>query len=178
MHSAQVIVNALEMSRDWAVMLAEDLADAPLATTLADEGHHAMWLMGHAAHSEGGLLGMITGEPNPLEAWGPLFQQGSHPTNAPGKYPPYREILDHFIRLRAKTIKLAARLTDTDLDARPKNLPAELAEFSFFASVGNVLMFTAMHQMSHFGQLADIRRRLGRAPLLGAQRDAEAVPSR
>lgn len=178
MKANDVIVNALEISRDWAVMLAEDLADAPMATVLPDGGHHAMWLMGHAAHSEGGLLGIITGEPNPLAAWGPLFQQGSHPANASGKYPPYREVLDQFTRLRARTIALVWRLTATELDARPKSLPAELADIPYFATVGRVLTFTAMHQMSHFGQLADIRRRLGRAPLLGAQRDAEAMPAR
>ncbi len=178
MKAKDVIVSALEMSRDWAVMLAEDLADAPMTTVLPDGGHHAMWLIGHAAHSEGGLLGIITGEPNPLDAWGPLFQQGSHPTNASSKYPPYREVLDHFSRLRAKTIALASRLTDTELDARPNSLPAELAGIPYFATVGSVLLFTAMHQLSHFGQLADIRRRLGRAPLLGAPRDTEAVPAR
>ncbi len=166
------------MSRDWAILLAEDLIDAPLATVQPDGGHHAMWLMGHAAHSEGGLLGIITGQPNPLDTWGPLFQQGSHPTSAASKYPPYREVLDHFTRLRAKTIALAARLTDTELDARPKSLPAELADIPYFATVGSVLLFTAMHQMSHFGQLADIRRRLGRAPLLGAPRDTEAAAAR
>lgn len=160
---------ALEMSRDWADILAEDLADKPMTTILPDGGNHAMWIVGHAAHSEGGLYGMITGEPNPLEHWSPLFQQGSQPHFDAGKYPPYREVLDQFKTLRAKTIKLTNTLSASDLDARPRFIPDVLAGIPIFATVGSTLVFTAMHQMSHFGQLADIRTRLGRAPLLGVQ---------
>lgn len=164
MNGPQVIVKALELSRDWAFQLADDLADAPMETTLPNNaGHHAMWIIGHAAHSEGGLMAMITGDHNPLESWGPHFQQGSQPTSDPSKYPPYREVLDQFKRLRAQTIAYTQSRTDADLDAKPRTVLAEIAEYEFFHTVGNILTFTAMHQMSHFSQLAVIRRRLGRS---------------
>ncbi len=160
---------ALEMSRDWAFLLAEDLADQPMKTVLPDGGNHAMWIVGHAAHSEGGLCGMITGEPNPLEHWSALFQQGSQPHHDASRYPPYREVLDQFKKLRTQTIELTNTLSASDLDAKPKFIPDVLEGMPIFATVGSVLVFTAMHQMSHFGQLADIRAALGRAPMLGVQ---------
>lgn len=177
MRSVDVIHAALTISHDCTMKLASDLADKPFAspTPLGEHGcgNHPMWVMGHAAYAEGGLLQMITGEPNPVEHWKANFSGGSQPKADPGVvpgdggYPKYEEVVATFARLRQQTFAELAKLTDADLVRKPAALPPELADEPLFATVGRVFLFIAMHQMSHFGQLADARKALGRKPLMG-----------
>jgi uncharacterized damage-inducible protein DinB len=157
---------ALSLSGDWTSMAANDLADAPMTFPTPAGGNHPTWVVGHLAIAEAGLLSMITGCESPLKAWEPLFSAGTTPSADGSKYPPYHELLAAYQQARAQTLAHLDKLTDADLDRRPPAVPAELAENDMFSSVGRVLMFTAAHQMSHFGQLTDSRRALGRAPLM------------
>lgn len=166
MQAIDAIRYALNTSLQWAASLAEDLKDQPLAQPTAKGGNHAMWVMGHAACSERGLLGMITGEPSPIAEWDALFGGGTEPKADASQYPAYPEVLRAFKEARAATMRLLDSLAPARLNDKPAHLPDAFAELPDFQTVGRVLLFTAMHQMSHFGQLADVRRSLGRKPLM------------
>lgn len=157
---------ALSLSGDWTSMAAGDLADAPMTFPTSAGGNHPTWVVGHLALAEAGLLSMITGRESPLKAWEPLFSAGTTPSADGSLYPPYRELLSAYERARAQTLAHLDTLTEADLNRGPIAVPAELAENEMFSSVGRVLMFTAAHQLAHFGQLTDSRRALGRAPMM------------
>lgn len=167
MQTSDMIRFALSLSRDWAAQQVTDLADAPMTSPTPAGGNHPTWVVGHMALSEAGLLAMITGEPNPLEHWQPLFSGGTTPSRDASAYPAYSEVRAAYEQARARTLAYLDALTDADLTRGPRAVPAELAQDPSFASVGRLLLFIAVHQMAHFGQLADARHALGRAPLNG-----------
>jgi hypothetical protein len=166
MKATETIRAALETSRDWALTLARDLKDKPLAYPTPNGGNHALWVMGHAACSEAGLIGMITGERDEVHRWDALFDANSEPSSDASVYPPFEAVLSAFERLRAKTLALLDGLDEADLSKPAAHVPEELRRDAHFGTVGRVLLFTEVHQMSHFGQLADVRRALGRRPLV------------
>jgi uncharacterized damage-inducible protein DinB len=165
MHTTDAIRNALLLSFEWNRTLAEDLRDAPLAFPTANGGNHATWIIGHAAVAQAGLRSMITGEPNPLAQWEAIFGGGTTPSSDASNYPSFDELLRTWRSEHDKTLALLAAQDDASLDAKPKALPPTMADFPDFATVGRILLFIAMHEMSHRGQLADVRRSLGRSVL-------------
>ncbi|WP_442485461.1 hypothetical protein [Aeoliella sp. SH292] len=62
----------------------------------------------------------------------------------------------------AETLALLNTLSDNDLDHAPAIVLERMKHFADFQSIGNLLVFTPMPDMSHRGQLADVRQRLGR----------------
>lgn len=156
---------ALSLSRDWASAAAADLADAPMTFPTPAGGNHPTWVVGHLAVAEAGLLSILTGGPSVLRSWDRLLSGGTTPEPDRSLYPPYGDLLAAYERARERTLAYVETLTDADLDRTPPAVPPELAQDPSFTSIGRVLMFIAVHQMAHFGQLADARRALGRAPL-------------
>lgn len=165
MNAKDVLRVALQMSHEWAMQAARDMADAPLTSPTARGGNHPMWVMGHAAHSEGGLLAMLTGETNPVEHWKRLFAAGSQPAVDAAGYPPYEVVLATFDRLRARTLEFIETCDEARFSAPPRHVPDEFKSYPPFQTVGALATFIAMHQMCHVGQLLDARRAAGRPPL-------------
>src|SRR5205807_334731 len=94
--------------------------------------------------------------------WEPLFGQGTTPTTDAGAYPPYEEVLATYRDLRAKNLAQLDAIGDEGLDRAPAAIPPGFEEE--MATIGRTLLVIALHQMSHIGQLAVVRRALGREP--------------
>ncbi|MGL4465831.1 MAG: DinB family protein [Planctomycetia bacterium] len=165
MNAKDVLRDALELAYRWNKMLADDLRDAPLAFPTANGGNHAVWVAGHAVVARSGLLSMITGQPDPWADWGKMLGGGSTPVADAAAYPNYEELLAAWDSVHRKTLALLDGLSEARLDEPPAAVPDELKDDPNFASVGAILLFIAMHEMSHRGQLADVRRSLGRGTL-------------
>jgi hypothetical protein len=114
--------------------------------------------------AEGSIPQILFGESNPVEHWWPLFGQGSTPTDDAGEYPSFDEVLATYRDLRAKNLARLEEIGEAGLDRTPKSVPSGFEDE--MRTVGQTFLTMAMHQMIHFGQLADARRAAGRAPFI------------
>jgi uncharacterized damage-inducible protein DinB len=165
MKTTEFITAALEGGRMWMEALVADLdgADA-VATPTSRGGNHALWVIGHLAVSEASILERITkGQGPAMEEWRPLFGRGSQPVGEVGKYPQKADLLAKYRGVRERTLACLKSLNETDLD-RPTHAegPPEL-----FGTVGRCLATLVNHQTFHVGQIADVRRALGRKAVFG-----------
>lgn len=165
MKAVDLIRAQLDTSCSITMPLIEDLRDNPLVQPSEAGGNHAWWILGHLTFSEGdSLFNWMRGEENPVAAWATLFGGGTQPCPDGKDYPSFDEMIEAFQKLRAGNIEHLATLSDTDSDTPSKNCPEQFA--SFFGTAGLCLSSTSLHWVGHRGQLADIRRRLGREPMM------------
>lgn len=125
---------------------------------------HIAWQVGHLAMAEYRCcLDRIRGE-QPADgelislAMLTIFGKGSTPDADPLKYPPLDDIRSAFERVHAAALTECAKLKDADLDA-----PALKPHRLFTTKLGS-LQWCARHEMVHAGQIALLRRMLGRKP--------------
>jgi hypothetical protein len=164
MESMDLIRSALHMTDQGIAALVADLRDKPLIRPTANGGNHPLWIMGHLAYIEGSLSKILFDQPNPVEHWAPLFATGTQPSDDAGIYPPFDEVISTFHRLRAQTIQRLDEIGPAGLNAAPRHVPPGFEES--MTTVGQALLLTALHQMVHYGQLADARRAAGLQPLI------------
>lgn len=158
---------ALDQIRSARAYTLEMLADLQPQDWFAmpDGVTHIAWQIGHLAMAQYRLcLDRIRGE---RESDGRLislamltiFGKGSTPHADSGKYPPITEIREALQRVYAASIEECSRIEDAELD-RPPLKPHRL----FDTKLGSLLWCTR-HEMVHAGQIALLRRMIGRKPL-------------
>jgi len=163
MQATDLIRFAMNLSEQGTAALVADMGDAAL-TRSTPNGNHAVWCLGHLAYIEGAIPGILFGEPHPLEHWAPLFASGTTPSDDPSVYPPFDEVLKAYRELRARNRKLLDDLGEAGLDRAPKHVPPGFEDV--MTSIGNTLLVVTLHNMVHYGQIADARRVAGRKPLM------------
>src|SRR5688572_13592990 len=168
MNRIELIRWALQMTDGATAQLVEGLRDVPLTPSTpggkGGDGNHALWSLGHLAVIEGGIPNILLGEPNPVEHWWPLFGTGTQPKADASAYPSFDEVLRTFRDLRAKNLKLLDQIGDAGLDRKPKNVPPGFEDA--MTTCGQTLLLIALHNMVHYGQIADARRVAGLKPLM------------
>jgi len=168
MKAMELIRFALQMTDGGIREMVKDLHGDPLVLPTAGgksgDGNHPLWLMGHLAYIEGSLRYTLLGEPNPVEDWAPLFASGSRPVADPAVYPPLETVIARYAELRAETLRLLESIGEAGLDEVPRHIPPGFE--NEFRTVGHTLLVVALHQMVHYGQMADARRVVGLKPLL------------
>jgi uncharacterized damage-inducible protein DinB len=166
--AVQLIRWAMQMSEQGTAALVADMRDAPLTFTTpgakGGDGNYPLWLLGHLAYIEGAVRHVLLGEPNPVEHWGPLFASGTRATADPGKYPPLDEVLGKYRELRAANLKLLDALGEAGLERPPKWVPSGFEDS--MQTAGQALLLICLHNMVHYGQIADARRVAGHKPLM------------
>lgn len=163
MTAKDAIRAALQAAQGTMLGLARDLhGEQLLAQPTAAGGNHALWILGHVAVSETGLLAKAVLDQDPAieEQDRARFATGSTPTTDAADYPGVEELIARCQQARAQTLDTLDTLPEAELDAAPH------AFEGFLATKGQALAFLAVHQAFHAGQLADCRRRLGRKPLM------------
>ena len=162
MKAIDLIRWALQKTDAWATGAAEDLRDVPLLQPTPRGGNHPLWILGHLALVEGSIPHILFGEPNPVERWRPLFDQGTQPTTDASAYPPFEEVLSTYRDLRAKNLARLESIGEAGLDSAPASIPPGFEDE--MSTKGHTLLVIALHQMVHVGQLTDVRRASGREP--------------
>lgn len=167
MQSKELLRSLLEHNKEMTMLLIEDLKDQPLATPTANGGNHATWIAGHIAHSFGALMQeFMLAEPNPYDDWKDLFATYTEPKAEAEPYPAFDEVVAKCKQAHQACVALIDTMSEEDLDQKSKGCPAE-AEYQSFAGTYRLCFLSAAnHWMFHYGQLADIRRSLGRKPLM------------
>ena len=159
---------ALQSTEQGFLALVEDLRATPMTPSTPGgkrgDGNHAVWTLGHLCVIEGQVRHILRNEPNPVEHWKPLFAAGTTPSTDPASYPSFDKLLRTFQELRAHTLQMLDGLDAEALDRTPPNIPPGFEEA--MQTVGQTCLLLALHQMVHYGELADVRRVVGLAPLL------------
>jgi hypothetical protein len=168
MKAIDLIRWALRMTDEATEQLVKDMRDAPLTRSTpgakGGDGNHPLWSLGHLCVIEGGIPQILSGEKNPVERWKPLFASGTQPKADASAYPSFDEVLQTYRRLRANTLRLLDEIGEAGLDRIPKQVPPGFEEA--MKTFGQTLLLIALHNMVHYGQIADARRVAGRKPLL------------
>ena len=169
MKAIELVRWAMQLTDEGTAALVADMRDAALTqpTRGADgrgAGNHPLWLLGHLAFLEGSIPQVLLGEPNPVAHWAPLFAAGTRPKADAGAYPPFDEVLAKYRALRARNLRLLDDVGDEGLDRVPKNVPPGFEDA--MKTFGHTFLLIALHNMVHYGQVADARRAAGRKPLM------------
>jgi len=165
MQSKDLLTAGLQTTMGLVLPMLEDLKDSKLVAPTSAGGNHAWWIAGHLAFSEGHVLWeMMRGEANPNADWKELFAGGTQPDADGAGYPDYEEILSQYQALREQTYSLLASFSEEDLDQEAKNVPEDRK--AFFGTYRQCFFAITLHGMMHRGQLADVRRALGREVMM------------
>jgi hypothetical protein len=164
MTTVEFVRRGLDASAAMTMKLIDDMKDQPLTFPTPKGGNHPLWVLGHLAWTEGQLLQVMTGRPNPLDHWKDLFGPGSEPSPLVPRYPSFEVVRKAFEDQRAETMKLLATLIDADLDRPSKECPPDFTEF--LGTYGQCFLLSIMHVPMHRGQVADARRAAGRKPMV------------
>jgi hypothetical protein len=156
MHTKETITFALMASNGAVLSVIDEMSGAPTTFPTPNGGCHPLWVLGHLALVEGSIPAILTGEPNPVAAWQPLFGEHSEPTADAAAYPAFAEIRATYVRLRERNLALLDSLTEADLD-RPTLAPPKGREREF-ATYGTSFLVLALHQMIHRSHVTDARR--------------------
>ena len=159
---------AMRMTDEATDRMVADLRDAPLTRPTpggsGGDGNHPLWTIGHLCVIEAGIPSILFGEPHPLEHWFGLFATGTQPSDDAGIYPPFDEILRTYHAMRARNLKLLDEIGEAGLDRVPANVPPGFQDM--MTTFGQTFLLIALHNMVHYGQIADARRVAGLKPLL------------
>ena len=164
MNTIDLIRWAMQMTAGGTAAMVEDLREAPLTQPTSRGGNHPLWVMGHLAFIEGSIRQALLAQPNPVEHWAPLFASGTQPTTDASAYPPFDEVFEKYRELRAKNLELLDEVGEAGLDRKPADVPAGFEDV--MQTFGQTLLLTTLHNMVHYGQIADARRATGRKPLI------------
>jgi hypothetical protein len=164
MKAIDLIRWALKMTEAATAGLAADMREVPLTRPTEHGGNHPLWVLGHLCVIEGGIPQILFGENNPVEHWKPLFAAGTEPKADASAYPSFDEVMRTYRELRARTLKLVEEIGEAGLDRKPAQVPPGFEDV--MTSFGQTLMLNALHNMVHYGQIADARRVAGHKPLL------------
>ncbi len=118
------------------------------------------WQLGHIATVEDDVVQLFTGNPPlvsaPLRA---ICGTGSPMPSAATQFPSLPELRGLLERTHTSLIDMVEDASDTDLDRPP------LVENRFFRTLGQAVYEAALHENYHVGEIAALRKALGKARL-------------
>jgi uncharacterized damage-inducible protein DinB len=167
MKAIDLIRWAMQMTDQATANLVKDMREHPLTQPTPGAkgggGNHPVWTLGHLCVIEGGIPRILLGEKSPVEHWEPLFAAGTRPKSDASAYPSFDELLRTYRDLRARNLKLLDQLGEAGLDRVPKQVPPGFEDA--MSTAGHTLLLITLHNMVHYGQIADARRAAGHKPL-------------
>jgi len=161
----QSAVDRLEMAHRRIKEFTDDLTPAEWFWHPAEFTTHVAWQVGHLAVSEYNLcLRRLRGRTKEDETLLPdafieHFKLGSQPAADPADYPPIAEIKRVRDAVHAQMLKELSTLSDEALD-----VPVEQPHPVFKTKLGAV-DYAPSHEMVHVGQIALLRRLMGKPAL-------------
>ena len=163
MKTHEAITSNLHTSRYIMTSYLSDLSDDDLLVRPVPAAHHAAWQLGHLILSESQMINGIRAGSAP--ALSPEFaarhDKGAAKAGDPAHFYPKSQYLSCMNNLREATLTLLSQLSEEDLSK-----PGPEAMRSYAPTVGSVFLSIANHELMHSGQIAVIRRALGKAVLI------------
>jgi hypothetical protein len=159
-------VGAIESAKWLTTMGLDGLTDEEMMFQPKPALNHPTWMLGHIIESANGLiLAFCKGEGILPAGWHKKFGIGSKPSAKASDYPPRQEMLELLEKVHAAAVDYVKSLDPADLDRRPAHIdhlpePAQ----QLFATVGKCIYGHVTHAASHAGQIATLRRLMGKPP--------------
>lgn len=159
MNTHQVLFEMLSTSRFVMSSYLEDLTDDDLLVRPVEGAHNAAWQLGHLICSESQMIGGIRPQAQTLLSGD--FARRHDKSRAFEPAEQWAVSKSEYLRLmelvRSATLSLLRELSEEDLSAAGPEFTRKYAPMvgSVFASIGS-------HELMHAGQIAVIRRKLGK----------------
>ena len=156
-----VIVHSLDTSMMILGRFCDDLEPAEFLHRITPAANCAAWTIGHLIVSERGALKTfgVPLPPLPDDGFEKRFSRDEGCPQA-GEFGDPALLMPLMRAHRAALIDAVKRATPEQLDA-PLEKPHRV-----FATAGQLANFIAFHSMMHAGQISQIRRHLGRPPVM------------
>lgn len=136
----------------------DDLSDADMLVRAVDGSNHIAWQLGHLIASERSLLQAIGADvPDLPDGFEKIHGKENVASDDAGQFLSKSEYFALMEKMHAAAEKAIEATDETRLDE-----PAPEKMRSFFPTVGSILLMTGSHEMMHSGQIAAIRRKLGK----------------
>jgi len=164
MDMISLLLDRLQSARNWTNSLLEDVDESKWFDAPGPKLGHIAWQVGHLASSQIILVHMrCFGKEYagcaPAE-YQKLFGRGSTPVADPAAYPPISRIREFFSRIHGECLDMIAKMPTPELDK-----PAGAEPHPMFTNKAGAIGMAAMHECFHAGQIAMIRRLMGKPPL-------------
>lgn len=161
METVEMLVNRFEAARRWTQALLADFSDWEWFRQPGAGLHHAAWIAGHLTWAEWGLVNArCLGKAGTPPVSAELFGKGSKPLDDAGKYPSPGQIRADMDRVHGEMIPIIRAMTPAFLAEKANGDP-----HPYFTTKGEVIGMLSMHESFHAGQLALLRRLMGRGAL-------------
>ncbi len=117
--------------------------------------NHALWQVGHLAYAHHALGGMMGAEMGELpDGYAELFGMGSEPVADGARYPDPQRVLDQMWQMRERFIAGVRALPD-------ERMHETLSDDGFLRTPAQIIAFVPIHDATHAGQIAVLRKHLG-----------------
>ncbi len=155
-------VDLWETVRGWVQNGIKDMTREELLTRLGPERNHAWWLFGHiVVCTDIGKYLQSSVHRNVPEAWEQHFAMRTKPSDTGDGYPDKEALITQFQTNIDATVAATRHMSDANFaDAPAIELPAPLNKY--FKTKREVISGFATHASYHAGQIAIIRKMLGR----------------
>jgi len=126
-----------------------------------DKTNHIRWIAGHLLGSAGLTLKILKGKPSYPDEWNKLFIRAAVFSEDTSVYPSLEDLREN---LKKTYENMSAALKECDIDY----LETETDIFpQWTITPAKAIMFLMRHEFYHMGQIATLRRILGRERLFG-----------
>lgn len=155
-------VDLLDTTRGWVQNTIKDMTNEELLRRLGPERNHAWWLFGHIVVSTDIAKFLQSSAKRTVpEAWDQHFAMKSKPSDTGEGYPDKEALITQFHTIIDAAIAATTQMKDADFaDAPATPLPPPLDKY--FLTKREVINGFATHASYHAGQIAIIRKMLGR----------------
>jgi uncharacterized damage-inducible protein DinB len=163
MRAHEVIIQLLDTARFVTGTYLSDLSDADLLVRPVSGAHHIAWQLGHLLQSECSMIERIEAgvAPKLPEGFAEAHSKEKGSEDGAGAFLSKAAYLELMTAVRQATKGLLARSSDADLDT-----PGPEAMRSYAPTVGSVFSMIGSHEIMHSGQIAVVRRKLGKVVVL------------
>jgi len=123
--------------------------------------NHIRWQTGHLVYGAKMILDLLKNPVEFTDDWRTLFAGGSTLSDNPSDYPPFEILRSRLYELHGQMIAALDRCSDDDLTAAVK------LEDKWDTNPVDGLAFLSQHDYYHLGQVAVVRKALGRQRAFG-----------
>lgn len=165
MTQAELLAEQLQGARDWTLKLIADLKGNDWGFQPGEGLAHPLWMCGHLASAQNTLVHVrCIGQSVVDESFTKHFPLGTPVKSvSEHKYPSVQKVLDTMKKTQDKTVEAIRNLSDTFL-AEPAS-GKDGSVHPHYRDKRGAISHCSRHEAFHAGQLATIRRLLGRGYL-------------
>jgi len=141
--------------------LLDDITEDEAFVTIGSSPNHICWLTGHIAYTTTLRLRCLKADPGTPAEWMELCRRGAPTPTDRAAFPSFAAVRDQLYKLYDLADRASADIADEYLDSEIEPIP------KWKERAANYLAFFLTHDFYHAGQIAMIRRELGRPPTFG-----------